>query len=121
MFQIHMFGLRDENRVVSDACGVVVDQLNGKRPFVLARSLFLGSGSHAAHWTGDNMATWRDLKYSIVGVINSGMFGVPMVGADICGYFSQVTEELCLRWTQVCVFPYHSADCRRGGEFGFVS
>jgi hypothetical protein len=97
---------------VSDACGVVVDdQLNGKRPFVLARSLFLGSGAHAAHWTGDNGATWRDLKYSIVGVINSGLFGVPMVGADICGFNFRATEELCLRWTQVrWVFPYHSAE-----------
>lgn len=68
---------------------------------MLARSMFLGSGSYGAHCTGDNGATWGDLQYSIVSVINSGMFGVPMVGADICGFNFETNEELCIRWTQV--------------------
>ena len=111
MFQIHMFGLREEHGSFLMHVELLWDQLNGKRPFVLARSLFLGSGAHAAHWTGDNGATWRDLKYSIVGVINSGLFGVPMVGADICGFNFRVTEELCLRWAQVLGLTIsHSAE-----------
>ena len=41
------------------------------------------------------------MEYSIAGVINSNMFGIPLAGPDTCGFTGDAADfdaELCGRW-----------------------
>jgi alpha-glucosidase len=69
------------------------------RPFILTRSTFAGSGKYTSHWLGDNWREWRYMNYSIAGIMNMNMFGIPHSGADVCGFFGEKRDdEMCARW-----------------------
>jgi alpha-glucosidase (family GH31 glycosyl hydrolase) len=63
--------------------------LKDKRAFVLSRSTFPGSGQYVSTWSGDIHRTWGDMKTSIATIMNSQMFGIPLAGADVCGFYGE--------------------------------
>ena len=77
------------------------------RAFIISRGSFPSHGRYAGKWTGDNFAEYVYMGYSIPGIFNFQIFGIPLIGADICGFKSNTTEELCCRWYQLgTLYPF---------------
>jgi len=72
---------------------------------VLTRSTYTSTGGYASHWLGDNYREYAFMNYSISGVMNMNMFGIPHVGADIGGFFGNFTDDvLNAKWAQLGTF-----------------
>ena len=74
-----------------------------ERQMVIARSSF--PTSFAGHQLGDNTATWAAYRIFIAQQLAFvSIFHIPMVGADVCGYALETTENLCARWAMLGAF-----------------
>jgi alpha-glucosidase len=74
------------------------------RPFVLTRASYAGGQRYAATWTGDNSSTWNHLRMTTPMLINLGLSGFGMVGADVGGFIGTPTADLLTKWIELATF-----------------
>ncbi len=86
-----------------------------RRNFILSRSGWAGLQRYASHWTADNRSTWDHLRLSIQMVLNLGLSGIAMTGADVGGFTGSPTPELFARWMEAGAFlPFYRVHCMQG-------
>ncbi len=74
------------------------------RPFVMTRASYAGGQRYAATWTGDNSSNWYHLRQTIPQLLNLGLSGFAMCGADVGGFASTPQPELLTRWIELGAF-----------------
>ena len=75
-----------------------------QRPFVLTRASYAGGQRYAATWTGDNSSTWNHLRMTIPQIMNLGLSGFAMSGADVGGFAGSPPPDLLTRWLELAAF-----------------
>jgi alpha-glucosidase len=74
------------------------------RPFVLTRATYAGGQRYAATWTGDNTSSWDHLRLTTPMLLNLGISGFGLCGADVGGFIGTPGPELLTRWTELATF-----------------
>ncbi|KAH7130041.1 glycosyl hydrolases family 31-domain-containing protein [Dendryphion nanum] len=104
-YEMHnLFGLQISNATYHS----LLDLFPGRRPFTVGRSMFAGSGKTTSHWGGDNTSTFGSMFLSIAQALTFMMGGIPMFGADTCGFARNTDFDLCSRWMELSAFfPFY--------------
>lgn len=74
------------------------------RPFVMTRASYAGGQRYAATWTGDNSSTWNHLRQTTPQLVNLGLSGFSLSGADVGGFAGSPSPELLTRWLMLAAF-----------------
>jgi alpha-glucosidase len=75
-----------------------------QRPFVLTRASYAGGQRYAATWTGDNSSTWNHLRQTTPQLLNLGLSGFGLSGADVGGFAGSPQPELLTKWLEIAAF-----------------
>lgn len=96
----NIFGMENSRATRDGLLKLQPDQ----RPFVLTRASYAGGQRFAATWTGDNSSTWNHLRLASWQLVNLGLSGFAMSGADVGGFAGSPSPELLTKWLEVSAF-----------------
>jgi len=115
--EIHNVYGMENSRATSD--GLLALKPN-MRPFVLTRASYAGGQRYAATWTGDNSSTWNHLRQTTPQLLNLGLSGFSLSGADVGGFAGSPPPDLLTKWLMLAAFQPidrdHAAKGTRGHE-----
>ena len=72
----------------------------GQRTLLYCRSSIIGAHRYGGIWLGDNNSSWAQLLANIQMMPSVQMCGFLYSGADLCGFSSDTTPDLALRWLE---------------------
>jgi alpha-glucosidase len=99
--EIHnVYGMENSRATYEGLCKINPDL----RPFVLTRATYAGGQRFAATWTGDNTSSWNHLRLTTPMLLNLGLSGFGLSGADVGGFIGTPSPELLTRWTELATF-----------------
>ena len=75
-----------------------------ERPFVMTRASYAGGQRYSATWTGDNSATWNHLRMTVPQLVNLGLSGFSLAGADVGGFAGSPPPALLTKWIELSAF-----------------
>lgn len=113
--EIHnVYGMENSRATYEGLRQLVPDQ----RPFVLTRASYAGGQRYATTWTGDNTSTWNHLRMTTPMLLNLGLSGFAMSGADVGGFAGTPQPELLTRWFELAAFEplYRDHTARNTGD-----
>ena len=112
--EIHnIFGMKNSQGTFEGLRKLAPDQ----RPFVLTRASYAGGQRYAATWTGDNSSTWNHLRQTTPQLINLGLSGFGLSGADVGGFAGSPQSDLLTKWLELAAFQPIDRDHTSAGTY----
>jgi alpha-glucosidase len=99
--EIHNVYGMENSRATHDGALALAPNL---RPFVMTRASYAGGQRYAVTWTGDNSSTWNHLRQTTPQLLNLGLSGFSLAGADVGGFAGSPPPDLLTRWLMLAAF-----------------